>query len=113
MKAMDIGMWMLLSKHEESNCVLRSLLHCVALKGLCPVEDLQTVAKDERLEVLWKLARNLARHRRVYLITATQVLLSEQVLADGGALLPHYLKRIFAIMSERWIDDARTFPSLI
>ena len=64
--------------------MLRSLLHCVALKVLCPVEDFQTVAKGERLEVIWKLARNLARDRRVDLITATQVLLSEQVLADGG-----------------------------
>ena len=64
--------------------MLRSLLHCVALKGLCPVEDLQTVAQHERLEVIWRLYRNLARDRRVDLITATQVLLSEQVLADGG-----------------------------
>ena len=107
MNAMDIGIWMLLSKHDESSCVLRSLLHCVALKGLCPVEDLQTVAKDERLEVIWRLARNLARDRRIDLIAATQVLLSEKVLADGGALLPHYLERIFAIMGERWIDDGR------
>eukprot|EP00117_Sycon_ciliatum_P047047 scpid86507/ scgid33644/ len=104
---------------DDGNCVLRSLLHCVALKGLCPARHLERVARDDRLKVtvIWRLARNIALERRADLLVATQVLLSDHVLADDGAFLPHYLERIFeswasvGLMMGGWASSS--YPSAI